>query len=574
MTTLPSQTLPAAASGGTPPVLAVRDLRVTFSRGGTLVHAVKGLTYDVHAGRTLAIIGESGSGKSVGTRALMGLLPPSAMVSGSARMGDKELLTLDERAMRAVRGCDLAMVFQNPATSLNPTMSIGNQVVEAIRMHSTMDKKAAHERALELLRLVRLSSPELRMKQYPHQLSGGMRQRVVIAMALAGDPKVLIADEATTALDVTTQAKIMDLLCELQDRLGMAIILISHDLSLAACYADDVMVMRHGQVVEHVLPEDLFSDDREPYTKELLSAFTQLPTERQQRVDERDAAHAGDARPPLLTVRHLSQEYVTRGAGGVKTGVLRAVDDVSFDVRPGTTLGIVGETGSGKSTIARAVLQIERPKSGSVTFRGQELVGMKRRELNRAYAHMQMVYQDPFGSLNPRWRVSDVVAEPLRGHGGMTDAQARARVDEVLDVVGLDPETYRNRRPIELSGGQAQRVAIARAVALEPDLIVCDEATSSLDVLIQAQVLRLLVRLQKDLGLTYVFIGHDLNVVRYISDDVCVMHQGRLVEYGPVEQLFTDPQHEYTKELLAAVPDPDPRMLQARRAARGIVAAG
>lgn len=568
MTTLQPTTTPATSGGSTEPVLTVRGLRVTFSRGGQLVHAVQGLDYDVHAGRTLAIIGESGSGKSVGTRALMGLLPPSAHVSGSARLGQTELLSLDEPAMRAVRGRDIAMVFQNPATSLNPTMSIGNQVIEAIRMHSRMDRKAAHERALELLRLVRLSSPELRIKQYPHQLSGGMRQRVVIAMALASDPKVLIADEATTALDVTTQAKIMELLCDLQERLGMAIILISHDLSLAACYADDVMVMRHGRVVEHVLPHELFSDEREPYTKELLGAFTQLPTERQSRVDERDAARTGDADTPLLSVRHLAQEYTTRGAGGVKTGVLRAVDDVSFDVRAGTTLGIVGETGSGKSTIARAVIQTERPAGGSVSFQGRELVGLKRRELVKVYADMQMVYQDPFGSLNPRWRVADVVAEPLRGHAGMSDKQARARVDEVLALVGLDPETYRHRRPIELSGGQAQRVAIARAVAIEPSLIICDEATSSLDVLIQAQVLRLLVRLQKELGLTYIFIGHDLNVVRYISDDILVMYQGRMVEFAPAEELFTNPQHEYTKELLAAVPDPDPTRLQERRRVR------
>ncbi|GAA3663254.1 dipeptide ABC transporter ATP-binding protein [Microbacterium marinilacus] len=563
---------PADGATASAPVLSVSDLRVTFSRRGELVHAVKGLSYDVHAGRTLAIIGESGSGKSVGVRALMGLLPPSAEVTGSARLdgtdGAIELVGLDDRAMRRIRGNDVSMVFQDPARSLNPTMSVGAQITEALRMHLTMDRKAAATRAVELLELVRLPDPARRFHEYPHQLSGGMRQRVMIAIALAADPKVLIADEATTALDVTTQARIMELLCDLQDRLGMAIILISHDLALAARYADDVLVMRGGSVIEHVAPEQLFDAGREPYTKELLGAFATLPSERRAAAlasDRPGAAQSPDAAEPLLSVRGLVQEYVSRGPGNVKNGVLRAVDDVSFDLMPGRTLGIVGETGSGKSTIARAVAQLEPPKSGTVRFDGQEIVGLKRRRLNAVYANMQMVYQDPFGSLNPRWRVSDVIAEPLLGHTDMTEKQRAERVDELLDLVGLAPETYRQRRPFEMSGGQAQRVAIARAVALEPALVICDEATSSLDVLIQAQILGLLVRLQRELGVAYLFIGHDLNIVRYISDDVCVMRRGVLVESGPVEQIFSDPQHEYTRELIAAVPDPDPAKVASRR---------
>ncbi|RCS60707.1 dipeptide ABC transporter ATP-binding protein [Microbacterium sp. JB110] len=539
-------------------VLTAESLQVTFRRSGRVVHAVKGVDFEVRRGRTLAIIGESGSGKSVSVRALMGLLPPSAQVSGSAQLGSTQLLGLAEPDMRRIRGKDIAMVFQNPATSLNPTMSIGKQVVEAIRMHSRMEKKAARERAIDLMTLVRLNDPEMRFEQYPHQLSGGMRQRVVIAMALASDPAVLIADEATTALDVTTQAKIMDLLCDLQDRLGMAIILISHDLALAASYADDVMVMRHGAVVEHVHPDELFDEDREPYTKELLGAFSTLPTERHASVIDAGAE-------PLLRVEGLVQEFVTRGAGGVKAGVVRAVDHVSFDLAPGTTMGIVGETGSGKSTIARAVLQVERAKAGTVTFRGQTLTGLKRRAMQKVYGDLQMIYQDPFGSLNPRWRVSEVIAEPLRGHTAMNEKARRSRVDELLDLVGLPADEYRSRRPQELSGGQAQRVAIARAVSLEPSLIICDEATSALDVLIQAQVLDLLVRLQRELGLAYLFIGHDLNVVRYVSDTIGVMHHGEMVEYGPSEQIFTDPQHEYTRELLAAIPRAD---LAARRVRR------
>lgn len=542
-------------------VLTVEDLRVTFARGGQLIEAVKGIDFRLRHGRTLAIIGESGSGKSVSVRALMGLLPPSARITGSARLGPTQLLGIDEPAMRRIRGRDIAMVFQNPATSLNPTMSIGAQLLEAIRVHGEKNKARAKERAIELLTLVRLNEPELRFTQYPHQLSGGMRQRVVIAMALACDPKVLIADEATTALDVTTQAKIMELLCDLQDRLGMAIILISHDLSLAASYADDIMVMRRGAVVEHVRPQELFDEGREPYTQELLGTFSRLPAERR---EGRDGVLASGAEP-LLKVSGLVQEYVTRGAGGTKTGVVRAVNDVSFDVMPGTTTGIVGETGSGKSTIARAVIQVEAAKAGTVTFQGADLTGMKRRQLSKVYADLQMIYQDPFGSLNPRWKVAEVIAEPLRGHTTMGEKARRARVDELLDLVGLPAETYRSRRPQELSGGQAQRVAIARAVSLEPSLIICDEATSALDVLIQAQILDLLVKLQRELGMAYLFIGHDLNVVRYISDAICVMHRGNLVEYGPSEDIFTNPQHEYTKELLAAIPTADPSTMRARR---------
>ncbi|MGO2110070.1 MAG: dipeptide ABC transporter ATP-binding protein, partial [Pseudoclavibacter sp.] len=524
-------------------VMTVEGLRVAFLRHGTMIEAVNGVDFRLRRGRTLAIIGESGSGKSVSVRSLMGLLPPSARVTGSAKLGDTQLLGLDHASLRDIRGRDIAMVFQNPATSLNPTMSIGNQLLEAIRVHSRMERRPATERAMELLDLVRLSHPELRYKQFPHQLSGGMRQRVVIAMALASNPKVLIADEATTALDVTTQAKIMELLGELQTRLGMAIILISHDISLAASYADDVMVMRHGSVVEHVAPELLFDDAREPYTKELLGAFSKLPAERRERVAS--VTEPGDslAEVPILSVRGLVQEYVSRGPGGVKTGVVRAVNDVSFDVMAGTTLGIVGETGSGKSTIARAIVRVEAPKAGTVTFQGTELVGLRQRELAEMYADLQMIYQDPFGSLNPRWRIGDVIAEPLRGHTSMRAQSRRARVDELLDLVGLPPDDFRFRRPQELSGGQAQRVAIARAVSLEPALIVCDEATSSLDVLIQAQILKLLARLQRELHLTCLFIGHDLNVVRSISDTVAVMHQGNLVEFGRSEQVFTDPQH-------------------------------
>jgi len=551
--TLVSTDLPPAdeAEGVNDVVLTVENLQVQFQRAGRVVHAVKGVDFTVRRGRTLAIIGESGSGKSVSVRSLMGLLPPSARVTGSALLGETQLLGLPEPEMRRLRGKDIAMVFQNPATSLNPTMSIGAQLLEAIRMHSRMDKQAATARALELLALVRLRDPEMRLAQYPHQLSGGMRQRVVIAMALASDPAVLIADEATTALDVTTQAAIMELLCDLQDRLGMAIILISHDLALAASYADDVMVMRHGAVVEHVRPELLFDDDRQEYTKELLGAFSTLPTERR-------APAAAEGVEPLLRVEGIVQEFVTRGAGGVRTGIVRAVNDVSFELRPGTTLGIVGETGSGKSTVARAVIQVERAKSGSVVFQGQELGALKRRALSKVYADMQMIYQDPFGSLNPRWRVSEVIAEPLRGHTTMTEKARSARVDELLDLVGLPPAEYRSRRPQELSGGQAQRVAIARAVSLEPALIICDEATSALDVLIQAQILDLLVTLQRDLGMAYLFIGHDLNVVRYISDDIAVMRHGDLVEYGRSEDVFTNPQHEYTQELLAAIPTAEP----------------
>lgn len=548
------------AADGLGPLLSVADLRITFSRHGNVTHAVNGVNFEVHPGRTLAIIGESGSGKSVSVRSLMGLLPPSAHIEGSAKLDGTELLGRDEKSLRTIRGREIGMVFQDPATSLNPTMSIGDQVIEAIRMHSSVKRQEAVEKAVGLLRLVRLPSPEKRVKQFPHQLSGGMRQRIVIAIALASDPKLLIADEATTALDVTTQAQIMELLVDLQERLGMAIILISHDLSLAASYAHDVLVMRAGEVIEHDETRALFTDVQMPYTKELIGAIPKLSTREQPElgVTERQAASMGGGngsqQQPVLSVRNLVQEFITRGPGGMKTGVVHAVSDVSFDLLPGETLGIVGETGSGKSTLARAIIQVERPVSGSVSFQGQSLVGMSKRDITKVRANMQMVYQDPFGSLNPRWKVADVIAEPLLGHTDMNREQRAARVDELLDVVGLDPNTYRYRRPMELSGGQAQRVAIARAVALEPALIICDEATSSLDVLIRAQVLDLFERLRDELNLAYLFIAHDLATVRRVSDRVAVMHLGQLAEVGPVEGVYAAPRHPYSKALLDSIP--------------------
>ena len=578
-------------------LLDIEDLRVTFTgRGrGPEVRAVDGVTYSVYAGQTLAIVGESGSGKTVSCRAVMGLLPPGAVVTGSARFQGTQLIGLSDDQLRQHRGANVAMVFQDPARSLNPTMRVGAQIAEAVRAHRDVTKVQAKEQAVDLLRQVHIPLPERRCAEYPHQLSGGMRQRVMIAIALACRPRLLIADEATTALDVTTQAQIMELLLELQADLGMALMLISHDLGLAGAYADEVIVMYAGRIVEQAPAIELATRVRMPYTQALYEAIPRLerpahaplpviggraarpghaaaglrvraalPPGRRRLPGRRAAAGRARARPPLgllasrqrrpelteaplLQVKDLVHEFRT------DLGTVHAVSGVSFDVRAGETLGIVGETGSGKSTLARSIVQAPRPTSGAVVFRGADLVTLRGASLLRARRHLQMVFQDPFGSLDPKWRVRDLVEEPLIAYKTGDRTARRRRVDEVLELVGL--AGHSTRRPRELSGGQAQRVAIARAVALNPALIICDEAVSSLDVLIQAQVLNLFERLRAELGLSYLFIAHDLALVKQVSDRVAVMYLGKLCEVGPGEEVYRQPLHPYTRALLDSVPD-------------------
>jgi len=536
------------------PLLSVRDLRVAFATEAGSVQAVDGVSFDLAPGEVLAIVGESGSGKSVTAQTLLGLTrSPNASIEGSARFRGRELIDAGDEQLREVRGAEIAMIFQDPMTSLNPVYRVGAQIVEAIRAHRPeVGKEEARRRATELLDSVGIPEPERRVDSYPHELSGGMRQRAMIAMALALEPDVLIADEPTTALDVTIQAQILRLLERLNRERDLATILITHDLGVVAEVADRVLVMHEGEIVERDGVEEIFHSPRDPYTRKLLGAVLRL--------DEAPPLRAARAAGPLLEVTDLVKHYpVKRGLlFDRQIGEVRAVDDVSFTVERGETLGLVGESGSGKSTLARTILQLLAPTSGSVRFEGREIAGLSRREMRPLRPEMQMIFQDPYASLNPRKRVGQIVAEPLRLQGRAASAELRDEARRLLDRVGLSPEHY-DRYPHEFSGGQRQRVGIARALALRPKLVVADEPVSALDVSIRAQILDLLRELQDDFGLTYVFVAHDIGVVRHVSDRIAVMHEGRIAELGPADAVCERPTDAYTKELLAAVPAPDPR---------------
>lgn len=531
-------------------LLDVRDLSVHFGRRAERVRAIEGLSYRLRPGSTLAIIGESGAGKSLSCRALMGLLPRGAVVEGSARLNGKELIGLSEREMRRHRGADIAMVFQDAAQALNPTMRVGHQIAEAIRVRYAVDRRAADDQAMELLERLGLPAVRRRFLAYPHQLSGGMQQRVMIAIAIAARPRILIADETTRSSDAINQRQIVELLTESQRVFGMSLLFISHDLGLAASLADEVLVMRAGRTVEHEPTDKLLRCARMPYTQALLSTMPQRakPCEPAPRRPPR--ARDDDS---LLEVRDLVHEFRVREPGRLRTGVLRAVDDVSFELKRGETLGLVGASGAGKSTIVRALLQLDRPKSGSVLLEGTDLTHLSERHLREHRRRMQVVFQHPFGSLDPTWRVSRLVEEPLLGYGIGDHSARRRRVEEVLDLVGLPSATYGRRRPRELSGGQCQRVALARALAPDPSLVILDEATSSLDAIIQAKILALLAALRSQLGLTYLFISHDLAAVARISDRVAVLHAGQICEIAPTEILFRAPAHPYTAALIGAM---------------------
>jgi peptide/nickel transport system ATP-binding protein len=559
---------------GAEKLLEVRDLRVGFVTEGGLVQAVDGVSFELGAGEVLAIVGESGSGKSVTAQTVLGLTrSPNARIEGSVRLRGQELIGASETELRKVRGDEVAMIFQDPMSSLNPVYRVGYQIVEAIRAHRRMGEGEARALAIEMLRAVEIPEPERRVDSYPHQLSGGQRQRVMIAMALALEPSVLIADEPTTALDVTIQAQILALLARLNRERNLATILITHDLGVVAEVADRVLVMHDGRIVERGGLDEVFYAPRVPYTRDLLDAVIRLdqppppkpstPPEVQRRrheiADKRVAPHE----EALLEVTDLIKHFaVKRGVFGRETERVAAVDGVSLTVRRGETLGLVGESGSGKSTLARAILGLIEPDSGSVRFEGQEIAGLSQRRMRPIRRDLQIVFQDPYSSLNPRKRVGQIVGASLALQGGSADA--RGRVEELLVRVGLSAEHY-DRYPHEFSGGQRQRIGIARALALEPKLIVADEPVSALDVTIQAQILDLLADLQKDFGLSYVFVAHDIGVVRHVSDRIAVMRRGKIVEEGPADRVCERPSHPYTRALLEAVPIPDPREARARR---------
>jgi len=543
-----------------PPLLSVRDLRVGFATEGGLVQAVDGASFELAAGEVLAIVGESGSGKSVTAETIMGLTRgPNTRTEGSIALDGRELLDAGEEELRQVRGARIAMIFQNPMTSFNPVYRIGAQVVEAIRAHRPqVGREEAREHAVGLLDAVGIPDPERRVDRYPHEFSGGMRQRAMIAMGLALEPEILIADEPTTALDVTIQAQILELLRRLNRERGLATILITHDFGVVAELADRVLVMHEGRIVERGSLDDVFYASKDPYTRKLLGSVVRLDRAAPLRPARREQ--------PLLEVTDLVKHFPVRQGLLFDREVdrVRAVDGVSFSVAPGETLGLVGESGSGKSTLSRAVLQLLRPTSGSVRFGGREIAGLSRRQMQPLRAEMQLIFQDPYASLNPRKRVGQIVGEPLRLHGRASGADLRSQAGELLERVGLAPEHY-NRYPHEFSGGQRQRIGIARALALRPKLIVADEPVSALDVSIRAQILALLSDLQEEFGLTYVFVAHDIGVVRQVSDRIAVMHEGRIVEQGPADQVCERPANAYTQTLLAAVPVPDPRESRARR---------
>ncbi|HEX2096388.1 MAG TPA: ABC transporter ATP-binding protein [Solirubrobacterales bacterium] len=548
-------------TGTSEPLLSVRDLRVRFATEAGPVRAVDGVSFELAAGEVLAIVGESGSGKSVTAQTIIGLTrTPNARIEGSARLEGTELIAADEEELQRIRGARVAMVFQDPMTSFNPIYRVGRQIVEAIRAHRRgIGDDEARRLAIEMLEAVEIPEAQRRVDSYPHELSGGMRQRAMIAMALALDPELLIADEPTTALDVTVQAQILELLRRLNRDRNLATLLITHDLGVVADIADRVLVMHRGRIVERGSLDEVFYSPQDPYTRRLLGAMLRL--------DQAPAARPRAEQVPLLEVTDLVKDFPRRrgllGRRGAER--FRAVDRVSLRLDRGETLGLVGESGSGKSTLCRAILQLVEPSAGSVRFEGREIAGLTRRRMEPLRREMQIVFQDPYASLNPRRRIGEIVGEALRMQGVPRGGERRRRAQDLLDRVGLAPE-HHDRYPHELSGGQRQRVGIARAIAMRPKLIVADEPVSALDVSVRAQILDLLAELQEELGLSYLFVAHDIGVIRHVADRIAVMHRGKIVEEGAANRICDQPRETYTRELLAAVPVPDPREARARRA--------
>jgi peptide/nickel transport system ATP-binding protein len=622
-------------------VLSVRDLKVSFASEAGRVDAVRGVSFDLEAGKTLGIVGESGSGKSVTSLAIMGLLDENAKVTGSIMYDGQELVGMNDKQLSIIRGNGMSMVFQDPLTSLTPVYTVGDQLIEALTVHRGLSKKDAWDRSVELLKLVGITEPERRMKSFPHEFSGGMRQRVVIAIAMANDPKLIICDEPTTALDVTIQAQILDLIEKAQDETGAAVIMITHDMGVVARTADDVLVMYAGKPVEHAPVRELFHKTRMPYSIGLLGAIPRvdkaekepltpikgnppllidlpdacpfadrcpivmdacrtrepellpvptgsgdlhqaaciraheiedggllggLPVYPVRPVPESDLTRTPrEERPITLEVKNLRKTFpLVKGAFlKRKVGEVQAIKGISFDVREGETMAIVGESGSGKTTTLLQIMDMVKQTDGDIVIAGTSVNDIHSRKVERALRRdIQIVFQDPMGALDPRMTVADIISEPLFAIGTPKE-EAHRRVDELMDLVGLNP-AHSDRFPQAFSGGQRQRIGIARALSTNPKIVVLDEPVSALDVSIQAGVINLLDELKTKLGLSYLFVAHDLSVVRHIADRVAVMYLGEFVEHGDVDQVFDDPQHPYTKALLSAIPVPDPDIERTR----------
>jgi peptide/nickel transport system ATP-binding protein len=554
----PKTTTSAPAQKAETPILQVEHLSLDFWVDGVWYPAAIDMNYDVKAGEVLAIVGESGSGKSSSSMAILGLTPANGRVSGSIKLGGARL--------RAVRGKDIAVIFQEPMTALNPVYTVGFQIVESLRIHLDMNPADAKARAIELLGMVEMPSPETTFEKYPHQLSGGQRQRAMIAMAVSCDPLLLIADEPTTALDVTVQAEILDLMRNLRHRLNSAIILITHDMGVVADLADKMIVMKDGRVVEAGSTQQVFTAPEHPYTKQLLAAVPRLGSRADVPVDAQlQAARAtGD---PVVSLRDVAIEYPKRG----RVPAFRAVDGVNLEIFPGEILGLVGESGSGKTTIGRASVGLLPVVEGSLSVYGQDLATATPKELRAVRRHIGIVFQDPGSSLNPRFPIGECIGEPILLAGEAKGRDLDRRVEQLLDEVEL-PRSFRNRYPHELSGGQRQRVGIARALALRPALLVADEPTSALDVSVQARFLELLQGLQSQLKFACLFVSHDLAVVDLLAHRIAVMHNGKIVEQGTSDEILRNPKDPYTQRLIAAVPLPDPAAQKARREGRALIA--
>ncbi len=567
-------------------LLSIQDLTVKFKTQEELITAVNNVSFDIPKGKTVGLVGESGSGKSVTSLATMGLIPmpPGQITSGKILYHGEDLLQKTEKEMREIRGNKISMIFQEPMTALNPVFRIGSQISEVLRLHKGMTKKQAWNYSIDLLDQVGIPDPKTKIKAYPHEMSGGQKQRVMIAMAIACEPDLLICDEPTTALDVTIQKQVLELMLDLQEKYHMGMLFITHDLGVIADLADDVVVMYRSNIVEQNHVHTIFKNAKHPYTKGLIACRPMLdgnpkrlltvsdymeedgteievPAEKFEPMIKPDKSDI-DSHPVLLEVNNLKTWFPVKGGlFGRTQSHVKAVDDVSFVVHKGETLGLVGESGCGKTTLGRTILRLQKATSGNVVFDGVDIMKQDKESMRKLRSRMQIIFQDPYSSLNPRMTVGDIITEPMAIHGkGENQKERFLMAQALMDKVDLKPQ-HLNRYPHEFSGGQRQRICIARAIGIEPDFIICDESVSALDVSVQAQVLNLLQDLQQEMGLTYIFISHDLSVVNYISDRVGVMNQGKIVELETAKEIYENPQRNYTQRLLDAIPKGVPKDL-------------